>query len=88
MNSILLKLRSVPFPFILLLAFVINAQNYKFKDVTANDLLTIEDSVFPEANAVILYRDVLFKYGHALYFSERIKIYKKEGFEYLRGEKE
>ena len=66
--------------------FNITAQNFKFADVTKKELASVADDVFPEADAAILNRAVLFKYGRALYFSERIKIYKKEGFEYSNFE--
>jgi hypothetical protein len=62
------------------------AQKFEFADTTKEELASTEDNFFPEAETVILNRAVLYKYGRALYFSERIKIYKKEGFEYSNFE--
>lgn len=68
------------------IVFSVTAQNFKFDDITKAELAITQDGVFPEADAAILHRNILFKYGRALYFSERIKIYKKDGFEYSNFE--
>jgi len=57
-------------------------QEREFGDVTVAELEEKQDAVFPDASAVILYRDIDFAYGNVLKVHERIKIYNSEGFEY------
>lgn len=58
------------------------SQTYKFGDVSVEELQSKSDKFFPEADAVILYREVKASIGKTLRVFERIKIYNEEGFEY------
>ncbi len=72
----------IVFIFISCQYWVVSSQERKFGDVTAAELEEKGDVFFPDAPAVILYRDIDFAYGNALNVHERIKIYNSEGFEY------
>jgi Domain of Unknown Function with PDB structure (DUF3858)/Domain of Unknown Function with PDB structure (DUF3857) len=58
------------------------AQERKFGDITLSELQETKDTVFPDAPAVVLYRDIDFSYGNSLHVHERIKIYTAAGFDY------
>ncbi|MFK5981602.1 MAG: DUF3857 domain-containing protein [Flavobacteriaceae bacterium] len=74
--------------YILLVLFgvQVNAQNYKYGEVSISELLETEDEEFPEAPAKLLIRDIEFEYGKALYVYEKIKIYNSEGIKYSNWE--
>ena len=56
----------------------INGQNYKFGEVSEAELASQSDPQFPEANAVVLYRDVNVYLGRYVEVHERIKICNEE----------
>ncbi|RDK84246.1 uncharacterized protein DUF3858 [Marinirhabdus gelatinilytica] len=58
------------------------SQERKFGDVTEAELRETADPTFPNAPAVILYRDINFEYGRVLEVHERVKIYNSEAFKY------
>lgn len=73
---------SVLFLFFIQLTVLSWAQERKFGDVTLAELQQEKDDVFPDAAAIILYRNIDFAYGNVLHVHERVKIYNSEGFEY------
>ncbi|MGJ8667318.1 MAG: DUF3857 domain-containing protein [Patiriisocius sp.] len=71
---------------ILLFSVCAFAQDYKFGNVSVEELTETHDPQFPEANAKVIVRDVEYNFGVVLYVFERIKIYNKEGFEFANWE--
>ncbi len=69
---------------LLLLGFYAFAQDYKFGNVSIEELTETQDPQFPGADAKVIVRDVEYNFGEVLYVFERIKIYNKEGFEYAK----
>lgn len=70
---------------IILLFFLIqiaSAQTVKFGEISMAELQSTQDSKFPEAPAVVLYRNVDSYLGNYIEVHERIKIYNEEGYEY------
>lgn len=59
-----------------------SAQKYKFGSVTKTELSQTKDPKFPEANAVVLYRNVVSSLGSYVEVHERIKIFNEEGYEH------
>lgn len=60
------------------------AQKFKFGEVSKAELELAEDPNFPEANAVVLHREVISKIGRYREVYERIKIFNEEGFDYAK----
>lgn len=77
-----MKLPYIILACILLLSTNIIAQKYTFGEVTIAELEQKSDLQFPEANAVVLYREVISNLGELVTVHERIKIFNKEGYEY------
>lgn len=78
---------------VIILLLVLNvsfAQNYNFKKVSKEELLQKEHPTDPNANAAILYRETKTEFQYqedsgwylVTDYFERIKIYKKEGFDW------
>ncbi|MCZ6594776.1 MAG: DUF3857 domain-containing protein [Bacteroidetes bacterium] len=74
------------YPTLLLVAFFfsteIYAQKMKFGEVSIAEVALQQDHDFPDANAVVLYRDVNSYLGHYVEVHERIKIFNEEGYDY------
>lgn len=60
----------------------IYGQNNKFGEVTEAELSMKSDPQFPDANALVLYRDVNVYLGRYVEVHERIKIFNEEGYEH------
>ncbi|NNM23487.1 MAG: DUF3857 domain-containing protein [Flavobacteriaceae bacterium] len=58
------------------------AQNNEFGEVSEAEVASKSDPQFPEANAVVLYRDVNVYLGRYVEVHERIKIFNEEGYDY------
>ncbi|GEQ86932.1 hypothetical protein ULMS_24400 [Patiriisocius marinistellae] len=73
--------------FIFLIATLsIYAQEYKYTPVTIAQLTEQKDSLFLEADAKYILKDIEYTYGQKLRIFERIKIYTKEGFAFAKEE--
>lgn len=67
---------------LLLLVFDLTAQDFKIPDVEISDLEVVNDPDFPEANAVILHKEIKATVGVQVKVFERIKIINSEGFDF------
>jgi len=56
------------------------AQEFEFGEVTVEELQQTDDKVFPEADAIILYREVKTNFGYHREFYQRVKILNEEGY--------
>jgi len=85
-----MEMRLIFTVFFLTVLNLVSAQNYKFGKVSEEELLQKAHPANPDANASILYREVTseFQYSQSsgwylvLEYFERVKIYKKEGFDW------
>lgn len=64
------------------LSTVAVAQNYTFGKVSMEELSAQQDADFPDADAVILYKEVISRIGREREVWERIKIFNEDGFDY------
>jgi transglutaminase-like putative cysteine protease len=71
---------------ILILCTTSIAQNFKFSEVSIDELETEEDSLFPQVDAIVLHRDVFAKVGHYIEVYEKIKILTIDGLDYATME--
>lgn len=62
------------------------AQNYEFSEISVEELEMKVDSLFPEADAIVLHRDVYAQVGHYIEVYEKIKILTEEGLDYATME--
>ncbi|MDC8003173.1 DUF3857 domain-containing protein [Aureisphaera galaxeae] len=74
-------------PILLLICFLtftaaVQGQDYKFGKAIKNDVLLKQDVKFPEANAVVLFREVTVFLGSEVEVYERIKIFNEEGYDH------
>ncbi len=62
------------------------AQNFKFSDISIDELEMKEDSLFPKVDAIVLHRDVYAQVGQYVEVYEKIKILSEEGLDYATME--
>jgi len=77
MNSKILSL-----VILLLISVSVVGQKYKMGKVSFKELSMTQDPQFPEANAVVLYREVYVRMWQHVEVYEKIKILNEEGFDY------
>jgi transglutaminase superfamily protein len=74
------------YAYALLITFFISNEAYtqmiKFGEVSIDEVAMQQDPDFPDANAVVLYRDVNSYLGRYVEVHERIKIFNEEGYDY------
>jgi hypothetical protein len=58
----------------------LSAQITKFGEISKQELESVSDAKFPEANAIVLYRKIESDIFNLVIVHERIKIYNEEGY--------
>ena len=66
----------------LMIYSAVRAQKYEFGEVTKAELEMTSFNKFPEADAVILHKEVVVGIGRYVEVSERIKIFNEDGYDY------